>query len=223
MVRVNKKPQYLVFSLHFPHQPSKYGQLPVESSRNPCTTRTRASKLCPKFDAIPAFPVSQIRPSNSTIKPSSTPTRPQDAKTVQILPVPVRIVEIRGRFRAPRLTRAPNEARQAPERRNSGPPTASKMQMRPRADSHGPASHFNQLTGREITSLPARPSPRQRGDPDRQSYRNKGAITNLTVQSSLMSGYHHTVHRKRRPFPGDVFFDSQDRNQLLSLVSILIP
>ena len=47
VVRVNKKPQYLVFSLHFPHQPSKYSQLLVESSKYPCTTRTRALRTCP--------------------------------------------------------------------------------------------------------------------------------------------------------------------------------
>jgi hypothetical protein len=48
VVRVNKKPLYLVFSLHFPHQPAKYGQLPVESSKEHRTTRTSAqySTLC---------------------------------------------------------------------------------------------------------------------------------------------------------------------------------
>jgi hypothetical protein len=58
MVRVNKKPQYLVFCLHSPHLPSKYRQLPVESSKAPCSTRTRASQLCPRFDATAACPVS---------------------------------------------------------------------------------------------------------------------------------------------------------------------
>jgi hypothetical protein len=38
-------------------------------------------------------------------------------------------------------------------------------------------------------------------------YRNKGAITKVTVQSSLMSGCYQIVPRKRRPFPDDVFFD----------------
>ena len=36
MVHVNKKPQYLVFCLHFRHLPSKHGHLPVESSKDPC-------------------------------------------------------------------------------------------------------------------------------------------------------------------------------------------
>jgi hypothetical protein len=31
------------------------------------------------------------------------------------------------------------------------------------------------------------------------------------------------AQRKRRPFSGGVFFDSLNRNQLLSLVSILMP
>jgi hypothetical protein len=56
-----------------------------------------------------------------------------------------------------------------------------------------------------------------------ECYRSKGAITKVTVQTSLMSGRHHNVQRKRRPFPGDVFFDLQVGNQLLSLVSILMP
>jgi hypothetical protein len=73
MVPVNKKPQYLVFCLHSPHLPSKYRQLPVESSKDPCATRTRASQLCPKFDATAACPVfstpdSSLAPAKSARK-----------------------------------------------------------------------------------------------------------------------------------------------------------
>jgi hypothetical protein len=49
MVHVNKKPQYLVFCLHFPHQPSKYSHLPVESSKWPCGTRISAFKNLPQI------------------------------------------------------------------------------------------------------------------------------------------------------------------------------
>ena len=54
-------------------------------------------------------------------------------------------------------------------------------------------------------------------------YRNRDAFAKVTVQSSLIGGYHQVVHRKRRPFPGDVFVNLIDSNQLLPLVSIRIP
>ena len=54
------------------------------------------------------------------------------------------------------------------------------------------------------------------------SCRKKGAIAKVTAQSSLMSVRRLIVHRKRRPFPGGVFFNFETRNQSLSLVSILI-
>ena len=57
----------------------------------------------------------------------------------------------------------------------------------------------------------------------RGRYRNSGAMTKVIVQSNLLSGRQPVVQRKRRPFPGGVFLDLQDRNQLLSLVSILMP
>jgi hypothetical protein len=39
VVDVNKKPQYLVFSVHSEHLDAKHWQLPVESSEQPCTVR----------------------------------------------------------------------------------------------------------------------------------------------------------------------------------------
>jgi hypothetical protein len=39
----------------------------------------------------------------------------------------------------------------------------------------------------------------------------------------LIGGCHPIAQRKRRPSAGDVFFDFEDRNQALSLESILIP
>jgi hypothetical protein len=51
MVRVNKKPQHIVFCLHFLHQPSKQRHLAVESSKTPCQERFSASKKCPRPDA----------------------------------------------------------------------------------------------------------------------------------------------------------------------------
>jgi hypothetical protein len=56
-----------------------------------------------------------------------------------------------------------------------------------------------------------------------ERYRIRGAITKVTAQSRLMSGRRHIAQRKRRPFSGGVFFHLHDWNQLLALVSILIP
>lgn len=69
----------------------------------------------------------------------------------------------------------------------------------------------------------ASPSP-PKGEWQRHGrYWTKSAIAKLTVQDSLFSGRPHIVQRKRRPFPGGVLFDLLDRNQLLSLDSILMP
>jgi hypothetical protein len=54
-----------------------------------------------------------------------------------------------------------------------------------------------------------------------EGYRNKCAIPKLTVQSSLMRGCRRIAQRKRRPFPGGVFSGLEDRNQLVSLVSMV--
>jgi hypothetical protein len=39
VVRVNTKPQYLVFGVHFLHTPAKHKHLHVESSKHPCAVR----------------------------------------------------------------------------------------------------------------------------------------------------------------------------------------
>jgi hypothetical protein len=39
VVHVNKKPQYLVFSVHTGHPVAKHWELPVESSEQPFTVR----------------------------------------------------------------------------------------------------------------------------------------------------------------------------------------
>jgi len=56
MVRVNKKPQHLVFCLHFPHQPSKQRKLAVESSKRPYQARVSGPKKCPIRDAKEDMP-----------------------------------------------------------------------------------------------------------------------------------------------------------------------
>jgi hypothetical protein len=45
VVRVNNKPQYLVFCSHSLNLPSKHGDLPVESSKYSCTERVSALYL----------------------------------------------------------------------------------------------------------------------------------------------------------------------------------
>jgi hypothetical protein len=47
VVRVNTKPQYLVFGVHFLHTPSKHKVLRVESSKRPRAARERFSPFCP--------------------------------------------------------------------------------------------------------------------------------------------------------------------------------
>jgi hypothetical protein len=48
MVRVNNKPQHLVFCWYFAHLLSKHRHLPVESCKRPCLARTRTVSFAPK-------------------------------------------------------------------------------------------------------------------------------------------------------------------------------
>jgi hypothetical protein len=61
VVRVNSKPQYIVFCYRFGHQLSKPGHLPVESLKQPCAQRVCAVLFAPK--------------SGQTLKPSQFPAR----------------------------------------------------------------------------------------------------------------------------------------------------
>jgi hypothetical protein len=54
-------------------------------------------------------------------------------------------------------------------------------------------------------------------------FEEQRAATTAAVQSSQRSRRYPIVRRRRRPLPGDVFYDLQDRNQLLVWESILIP
>jgi len=47
VVRVNKKPQHLVFSCHFAHLLSKHRHLPVESFKAPCAARVCTVRIAP--------------------------------------------------------------------------------------------------------------------------------------------------------------------------------
>jgi hypothetical protein len=89
VVRVNKKPQYLVFCCHFRHLLAKHRQLPVESSKRPCMART---------SDVDSAPFSVQRPGALPGRPKHQPSPPQvpeqGAKTVQFAHAPVRIVEI---------------------------------------------------------------------------------------------------------------------------------
>lgn len=53
MVRVNTKPQYLVFSCHFWNPHAKYRQSAVESSKGPCGARVRRLKFAPFLVQLP--------------------------------------------------------------------------------------------------------------------------------------------------------------------------
>ena len=48
MVRVNNKPQHIVFCWYFAHLLSKHRHLPVESRKRPCLARRRAVCFAPK-------------------------------------------------------------------------------------------------------------------------------------------------------------------------------
>jgi len=105
MVRVNNKPQYLVFCWYFAHLLSKHRCLPVESCKRPCLARGCAVCFALKSGQNPGpcpIPVPQSKRS-----PSLAPS--QGAELVQNGASPVRIVEIGDRspanFRLPGISR----------------------------------------------------------------------------------------------------------------------
>jgi len=95
VVRVNNKPQHLVFCWHFAHLLSKHRHLPVESLKWPCLARCRAVCFALKSGQrvgpwpVPV-PLSKVSPSR---------TLSQGAGVVQNRAGPVRIVEIGDRNR----------------------------------------------------------------------------------------------------------------------------
>jgi hypothetical protein len=78
VVQVNNKPQYIVFSLRFPHHASKHGHLPVESLKSPYWAQISRSDFAPKSMQTPA-----PQPSPSQFQPSPRAPSPQGAKPVQ--------------------------------------------------------------------------------------------------------------------------------------------
>ena len=93
MVRVNNKPQHLVFCWYFAHLLSKHRHLPVESRKRPCLARCRAVCFALKSRQISGrgplpVPLSKRSPS---LAPS------QGAELVQNRASPVRIVDIGDR------------------------------------------------------------------------------------------------------------------------------
>src|SRR5208283_2950663 len=90
VVRVNNKPQHLVFWSHFGHLLSKHRHLPVESRKWPCLARCRAvcvalesgQNSCPRPLLVPLS------------KGSPSPASSQGAGLVQNRATPVRIVDI---------------------------------------------------------------------------------------------------------------------------------
>jgi hypothetical protein len=51
VVRVNKKPQYLVFCLHSPHPPAKHGHSACGKLKYPCAMRFLAAQCTCFLDA----------------------------------------------------------------------------------------------------------------------------------------------------------------------------
>jgi hypothetical protein len=97
MVRVNNKPQYLVFCWYFAHLLSKHRCLPVESCKRPCLARGCAVCFALKSGQNPGpcpIPVPQSKRS-----PLQAPS--QGAGLVQNGASPVRIVEIGDPFPSP--------------------------------------------------------------------------------------------------------------------------
>jgi hypothetical protein len=90
MVRVNNKPQHLVFCWYFAHLLSKHRHLPVESRKRPCLARSRAVCFALKPGQISGpgpIPVPLFKGS-----PSKAPS--QGAGLVQNGASAVRIVDI---------------------------------------------------------------------------------------------------------------------------------
>jgi hypothetical protein len=88
MVRVNSKPQYLVFCLRFMHPPSKPLHLPVESCKWPSLAR-----LCAVFFALKAGQYRTLAGTLPRFKPSPLRVCPQGAELVQFLVKTVRVVD----------------------------------------------------------------------------------------------------------------------------------
>jgi hypothetical protein len=90
MVRVNNKPQHIVFCWYFAHLLSKHRHLPVESCKRPCLARGRTLRFAPKSGQTLGF--GPIRVPLSKRSPSQASS--QGAELVQNRAAPVRIVEI---------------------------------------------------------------------------------------------------------------------------------
>ena len=90
MVRVNNKPQHLVFCWYFAHLLSKHRHLPVESRRRPCLARRRAVCFALKSGQISGPGPIPVPPSKGS--PSKAPS--QGAELVQNGASAVRIVDI---------------------------------------------------------------------------------------------------------------------------------
>ena len=80
MVRVNNKPQYLVFCSHSRHLLSKHGHLACGKLKRPCRTRVRRSGMPQNQCQTRLWP---LRPL-SYPKPSPVPSPIQGAETVQM-------------------------------------------------------------------------------------------------------------------------------------------
>jgi hypothetical protein len=96
VVRVNNKPQHLVFCWHFAHLLSKHRHLPVESLKWPCLTRCRA--VCFALKSGQRADLWPISVPLSKVSPLRVPS--QGAGVVQNRASPVRIVEIGDPSRA---------------------------------------------------------------------------------------------------------------------------
>ena len=119
MVRVNNKPQYLVFCWYFAHLLSKHRCLPVESCKRPCLARGCAVCFALKSGQNPGpcpIPVPQSKRS-----PLQAPS--QGAGLVQNGASPVRIVEIGD----PSPAQLPAAGNFTPAGWSTPPPKAQKV------------------------------------------------------------------------------------------------
>ena len=175
VVRVNNKPQHLVFCCHFAHPLSKHRHLPVESFKQPCASRVCAVRFALKSGQRRGF-----KPGPARLVPPSTLARApaQGAELVQLAGT---LCEL-WRFEAPRY----KSARQRMQVVRSV--SASLKLQCSYCASIGYARRRNTARKKNAAHLQAASSSIHK--------------TKISCLPWLQSSFHRTISARRTPTPG---------------------